>query len=242
MFHPWQEPSVKKMFVVSIVFHLMLVGLLYLVSTKRDLRPRSVYYIDLVSLSIPQKAKQPPRIKKVVAVSNPIPPKPLIPKVEKMKTAPRLPELQEKPEPLPAESERPEIVAPEIEQPGATETIERDEAAVSVPSVQSVIAGVDAPNFEFPYYLKLIQGKIGSLWSPPNIGMPRDAKEVVVSFTLVTSGKVREVKVEKSSGNAFFDQAALRAVYNASPMPPLPKGFTDPDLKVHFSFVLGKHG
>ena len=51
------------------------------------------------------------------------------------------------------------------------------------------------------------------------------------------SGRLSEVKVETSSGNVFFDQAALRAVLAASPLAPLPREFGESTLGVHFEFV-----
>jgi TonB family protein len=43
-------------------------------------------------------------------------------------------------------------------------------------------------------------------------------------------------EIEKSSGYAFFDQTALRALLSATPLPPLPAGYTDQYLGVHFGF------
>ena len=40
--------------------------------------------------------------------------------------------------------------------------------------------------------------------------------------------------VERSSGNALYDQSALRAVAEASPFPPLPPEFKAPSLIVHY--------
>ncbi|MEK6684589.1 MAG: energy transducer TonB, partial [Nitrospirota bacterium] len=65
-----------------------------------------------------------------------------------------------------------------------------------------------------------------------------EIKETVVVFVLSATGNIDEPKIEKSSGNAFFDQAALRAIYQARPFPPFPQGIQEPSLKVHFSFSL----
>jgi len=35
---------------------------------------------------------------------------------------------------------------------------------------------------------------------------------------------------------AYFDQTAMRALLAATPLPPLPAGFTDNYLGVHFGF------
>jgi TonB family protein len=38
-------------------------------------------------------------------------------------------------------------------------------------------------------------------------------------------GRVGEAKLVESSGNFYFDQAAMRAILASSPFPPLPEGF-----------------
>ena len=61
-------------------------------------------------------------------------------------------------------------------------------------------------------------------------------ERVVVYFEIDRDGQVREPKVEQSSGNALYDQSALRAVIEASPFPPLPPEFKASSLNVHFGF------
>jgi TonB family protein len=46
-----------------------------------------------------------------------------------------------------------------------------------------------------------------------------------ITFSVLRSGLVGEVKPEVPSGNFYYDQAAMRAVLTASPFPPLPEGF-----------------
>ncbi|MEK7728328.1 MAG: TonB family protein, partial [candidate division KSB1 bacterium] len=51
------------------------------------------------------------------------------------------------------------------------------------------------------------------------------------------NGKVLSTELEKSSGVFAFDQAALRAVQGANPLPALPEGSNLETLGVHFDFV-----
>ena len=46
-----------------------------------------------------------------------------------------------------------------------------------------------------------------------------------VQFTILRSGLVVEPDIEESSGNFYFDQAALRAIQSSSPFPRLPEEF-----------------
>ena len=255
LFNPWEPASMRRMFFLSIAFHLSLVGLLYAVSSIRNVHPMSIYQVGLVSMPTPavkevvpapvRKIDSPPVVKaKPVPVKPKAPPpkpKPAVVKPVAPPPAAAVPDLK-KSKVSKAEASPPQPAEPEAVQSEAASDSPTNEASVAEPSVPSIVANVDLPNFEFPYYLRLVQGKIGSRWSPPDVGTGEIVREVVVSFTLIPSGKVQEVVVEKSSGNDYFDQAAMRAIYLADPLPPLPKGFTEPNLKIHFSFLLGKSG
>jgi periplasmic protein TonB len=63
--------------------------------------------------------------------------------------------------------------------------------------------------------------------------------ELVVSFTILRDGTVRDARIEHSSGFPLLDQAALDMLRNASPVPPLPPTFRGNsaaiDLPVDFS-------
>ncbi len=94
---------------------------------------------------------------------------------------------------------------------------------------------IDAEEFPFPYYLVQVQNLIERNWRAPFSGQGQRA--TTVYFKISRSGEVEDVKIEQSSGNALFDQAAMRAVYYASPLPPLPAGSGLQSLGVHFDFV-----
>jgi TonB family protein len=57
-----------------------------------------------------------------------------------------------------------------------------------------------------------------------------------VSFRIQRSGQVTDVKVETSSGTSYYDRAAVRAVYAANPLPPLPNDYRNEQLGVHLRF------
>jgi protein TonB len=94
---------------------------------------------------------------------------------------------------------------------------------------------IDAEEFPFPYYLVQVQNLIERNWRAPFSGQGQRA--TTVYFKISRSGEVEDVKIEQTSGNALFDQAAMRAVYYASPLPPLPAGSGLQSLGVHFDFV-----
>jgi TonB family protein len=58
-----------------------------------------------------------------------------------------------------------------------------------------------------------------------------------VGFVILKSGKVEGIRLEESSGIPSFDRAALRAMYAANPLPPLPPAYGKPRLTVHLGFA-----
>ena len=49
-------------------------------------------------------------------------------------------------------------------------------------------------------------------------------------------GRLESIELEQSSGLPSFDPAALRALYAANPLPPLPPAYGKQSLTVHLSF------
>lgn len=97
------------------------------------------------------------------------------------------------------------------------------------------VARVDGPEFPFPHYIALLQFRIENQWQPAYLGAGQFL--ATVHFVIAKSGKILSAELEQSSGNFTFDQAALRAVHNANPLPPLPEGVGTETLGVHFDFV-----
>jgi protein TonB len=97
------------------------------------------------------------------------------------------------------------------------------------------VARVDGPAFPFPHYLALLQFRIENQWQPTYLGTGQFL--ATVHFVVAKNGEILSVELEQSSGNFAFDQAALRAVHNANPLPTLPDGVSMETLGVHFDFV-----
>jgi len=85
------------------------------------------------------------------------------------------------------------------------------------------------------YYLALILSKISQNWNNPYQGK-RETVRAQIYFRIDKNGKLQEVKIENSSGDAILDQSALRAVYEAKVFPPLPEEMKLATLGVHFEF------
>ena len=95
---------------------------------------------------------------------------------------------------------------------------------------------VDAANFPFSYFLSAIERRVSDNWFSA-VSEGAAGLTCVVYFRLSRDGSASDVRVETSSGNAYFDRAAIRAVKSAAPFPPLPKAFTDSFLGIHFTFI-----
>jgi len=94
---------------------------------------------------------------------------------------------------------------------------------------------LDVENFEFTYYLVAVRNKVSLNWNPPaGLSAPAGAIRTVMFFRIQRNGRITDLKIETPSGVAFFDQSALRAVSRSEPFPPLPRGFADSSLGVHF--------
>jgi TonB family protein len=136
--------------------------------------------------------------------------------------------------PAKAKSEPKQQKKPPIPEPKAQRSPSASQAAESAPSGGNALK-IDAPEFPFPHYLVLLQYRIETNWEPPFTG--GGGYLATVYFKIGRDGQLQEVKLEKSSGSLVFDQAALRAVQRANPLPPLPTGSNLQTLGVHFDFV-----
>ncbi len=85
-------------------------------------------------------------------------------------------------------------------------------------------------------YYTLIWSRIKGAWSiPPGI-LPQANIVVVVHARILRDGVAVNVGLEKSSGNRYFDESALRTVKKASPFPHLPAGLKEESLEVGIRF------
>ncbi|MDH4222722.1 MAG: TonB C-terminal domain-containing protein [candidate division Zixibacteria bacterium] len=96
-------------------------------------------------------------------------------------------------------------------------------------------AHVEGGDFGSPYYLNIAFGRIREAFTNPlrQTNLPVRA---AIYFKIIKSGKVVDPIIESSSGISIFDQAALRAVLSADPLPPLPQEYKGEWLGIHLEF------
>ena len=88
---------------------------------------------------------------------------------------------------------------------------------------------------DFPYtiYIDRMKTLVGHHWYPPQVA-PGSA--TTVRFVIDRDGKLHDAVTETESGNGTFDRAALRAVMESSPLPPLPFAYNGTYITVHLTF------
>jgi colicin import membrane protein len=89
-------------------------------------------------------------------------------------------------------------------------------------------------DFPFQWYLTAVQRKVYEQWTQPMSALP--GQKAVIVFEIARTGEVTRARIEKTSGDAAYDLAALRAVTAAHPLPPLPPEFKGSVIRVHFGF------
>jgi TonB family protein len=240
---------------VSCSAHFLLV--LALLLGRRTAPPLQTYQVSLVSsASIPARIRPSslvtppmPRSEKAPPKQEKVQPKPS--RVRETKDAPP-PPLRDDPDGLQTwwkkkmktlskkgRSPAPEVSTPDSKpSPADSPPTPPQKMAIRTdgPPVTGMVSA-DPPLFQFPYYLTQVEEMINRKWSPPTVMLPDAKMAVMVHFRINKRGEITVVEVEKSSGNDFFDQAALRAVYEAKRFPPFPPGLTEEALNVHYRFI-----
>lgn len=155
---------------------------------------------------------------------EPVPPPPPKPDPEIPVLPSEEPEAKRPPEPRPAPSPQPPAPAPEEPDSGAARG-----SSAGGSYLGARVVGAGGASFPYDYYLDQMLGKIRQSWMRP----PVQGIETLITFRVLRNGEITEVEIRESSGSRAFDLAALRAVRNASPLPPLPTSFREDLLTVN---------
>jgi protein TonB len=103
-------------------------------------------------------------------------------------------------------------------------------SALGTTAYGSQIAGFDNPDFTYGYYIDQLLAAIDANWVRPPVG---DKVRAIVTFRIQRDGSITDLKIAEPSGYNAFDLAALRAVQNAVPLPPLPRAYRRDSLGVN---------
>jgi len=248
--HPRLGPALRRTrvplacIVLSSVFHAGLIAAFVLAADIWQSQESKTYVINLVpaiaAAGTPAARRTEPSPTPVAPQAETRAPSTAPPELPARGEATRTPDLPARDARAlpPRESALPR--ASEKESPPTTlpaTTAPRREAAVPQvgrPNGSPQGAGPVTLDVDFPYawYIQAVTRKISENWDD----QARDVTQPVIVFEIGRNGQVGSVKVEKTSGNALYDQAAIRAVRNANPFPNLPDDFKASVLRVHLSF------
>ena len=120
--------------------------------------------------------------------------------------------------------------APSPASPGASRITSQASSAARLSD-----GGGDA-NARMRNYYAVIWSRIKVLWTIPQGLLPRENIEAVVHAQILRDGTITNVGLEKRSGNRYFDDAALRTVKKANPLPPLPEELRDGSIEIGIRF------
>ncbi|HUP45357.1 MAG TPA: TonB family protein [Thermoanaerobaculia bacterium] len=173
------------------------------------------------------------------------PPQPVVPRIQEPAPQPARPPAKKAADP-PAKnsvplspfgrstkkgSERPAPAPPPT--PPASREATSTAGAGEIGIGETGVTALEGGDFPYTVYLDRMKRLIGGRWARPQVG--GDARAIVY-FRIDRDGTIRDAALTTGSGNGTFDRAALRAVIEASPLPPLPFGYSGHYLGVHLTF------
>jgi protein TonB len=96
---------------------------------------------------------------------------------------------------------------------------------------------LDVTDFPYAWYLRQVLQKVEDRWQTQNRSS-EPAQKPRIYVEIRRDGSIAPPRIEQTSGSSFYDRAALRAITEASPFPPLPADWANPSLRVLFNFDL----
>jgi TonB family protein len=108
--------------------------------------------------------------------------------------------------------------------------------AVKAPETTLKISGTAGSSS----YWALVQSRISREWQPPPIDMAGQTYSMTVKFRLQRDGTIKDVIVQQSSGNAYYDMAGQRAVQQSRFLPAFPADMADSYKDVEMVFRVGE--
>jgi periplasmic protein TonB len=88
------------------------------------------------------------------------------------------------------------------------------------------------------WYAEIVRQRIAQNWLTNGLDARTQSQPAIVSFYIMRDGSIRSPQVVQSSGNPSIDNTALRAVYGASPLQPLPPQISESYISAQFTFNL----
>lgn len=230
------QPRLLPWVVLAVLLHAGAAAATYLVSSRSAARPVQlpVVSVKIVRPQAPSPRQQAPGPeRRATAVPQPTrPPATAVPKPSAAPTAPAA-----KPETAGASADAMRaadaVATPAPTPPPAEPGGSGGGGGLSVGGTGGGATSGIPSDFHFTYYVERMLALIESRWYKPAVPTGTRAR---VGFVILKDGRLEGIRLEESSGMPSFDRAALRAIYAANPLPPLPPAYGKPSLTVHLSF------
>jgi protein TonB len=198
----------------------------------------------------------------VVALAGPLPgpaaapapaAPPKAPEPKEAHTVREVPKPQPKATPVPKKKEEAPVRSPAPSAPpgptqedtpappttGETKGSGAGAAGTGPTGVTAVLGGGDA---SLGFYGAAVKAALESAWMKPFLEEQGETYSATVSFVILRDGTTRDVKIVSSSGAPSLDRSAMRAVIEASPLPPIPPAWQGDTLPATMRFDLTPEG
>lgn len=132
--------------------------------------------------------------------------------------------------------------------PAAKLEIPKDVPVKAAPQQEASIPQVKAPQTQLktsgssgtnPFWGR-VEAIIKSQWEPPPIDVTGQTYSVVVKFRFYRNGTVKDVVIQQTSGNSYFDMAGQRAIMKPRQFPQFPTEMTETYQDVEMVFRVGE--
>ena len=260
------SPALRRAIVVSLILHVgAMAALAWFFTARKPREHASVYQVEFFAPEVaaqaeapaPEPAPDPPPPEPEPQPQPPPPPppppkevpKPKPPEKPKEEPKPKPPEEKPKPPEPPKEEPKPEPPKekPKPEPPKEVPKPEPpkeppkpvEEPAPTRPDVKPGVSFKQALPTVLGTWGGLVQRKVERAWEVP-VGVRIDPKnnEAVVSFWVSRDGRlIGDPEILKHALDPAIGKSAIEAVKAASPFPPLPDGYTQPEVQVVYNFI-----
>ncbi|MCI5120735.1 MAG: TonB C-terminal domain-containing protein, partial [Candidatus Electrothrix sp. AUS4] len=86
-------------------------------------------------------------------------------------------------------------------------------------------------------YVAALNGRISSHWQLPEILKTKSNLRAIVALTVRRDGSIEDMRIERKSGDSFFDQSVLKALESAAPLPGFPALIDKSTLEFALNFT-----
>lgn len=107
---------------------------------------------------------------------------------------------------------------------------------IKAPQTQLRTSGTSGTN---PFWGR-VEALIKSQWEPPPIDVTGQTYSAVIRFRYYRNGTVKEVAVQQTSGNTYFDDAGKRAILKPRQFPMFPSDMAEAYQDVEMVFRVGE--